>query len=422
MKLSDLKLAIVGLGYVGLPLAVEFAKKRLVVGFDIKKTRIRELKLGIDKTLEISRSELLSAKRLILTHSKKDLKLANCFIIAVPTPIDKKNNPDLKLLIKASEIVGKFLKKGDIVIYESTVYPGCTEEKCVPILEKFSGLKYNKNFFCGYSPERINPGDKKHRISNVIKITSGSTEKIADLIDSLYNQIVKVGTHKVSSIKIAEAAKVIENTQRDLNIAFMNELYVLFSKMNINTEEVLNAAGTKWNFLPFRPGLVGGHCIGVDPYYLTYKAKKVGYKPKIILAGRSINNRMGFYVADQLVKLMKNKSIQVRGSRILVMGLTFKENCPDLRNSGVANVILNLKKYKCKLDLYDPWVSNNEINNFYDIAPITNLLPNSYDGIIIAVAHNKFKKLGYKFISTLGKKSHVLYDLKYIFSKEKSSL
>jgi UDP-N-acetyl-D-galactosamine dehydrogenase len=422
MKLSDLKLAIVGLGYVGLPLAVEFAKKRLVVGFDIKKTRIKELKLGIDKTLEVSRSELLKAKRLILTHSKKDLKLANCFIIAVPTPIDKKNNPDLKLLIKASEIIGKFLKKGDIVIYESTVYPGCTEEKCVPILEKFSGLKYNKNFFCGYSPERINPGDKKHRISNVVKITSGSTEKITDLIDSLYNQIVKAGTHKVSSIKIAEAAKVIENTQRDLNIAFMNELYVLFSKMNINTEEVLNAAGTKWNFLPFRPGLVGGHCIGVDPYYLTYKAKKVGYEPKIILAGRSLNDSMGFYVADQLVKLMKNKSIQVRGSRILVMGLTFKENCPDLRNSGVANVILNLKKYKCKLDLYDPWVSNNEINNFYDFAAITNLLPNTYDGIIIAVAHNKFKKLGYKFISTLGKKSHVLYDLKYIFSKEKSSL
>jgi UDP-N-acetyl-D-galactosamine dehydrogenase len=421
-KNKDLKLAIIGLGYVGLPLAIEFAKKRSVIGFDIQQKRIKDLQSGIDKNLEVTEQEFRDAKQLIITSDIQNLKNANCYIVAVPTPVDKYKKPDLKLLFSASEIVGKILKKGDVVIYESTVYPGCTEEDCVPILENYSGLKFNRDFFCGYSPERINPGDKEHRISTIKKITSGSTEETADIVDKLYKEIVLVGTYKAPSIKVAEAAKVIENTQRDLNVALINELTIIFTKMNIDTEQVLKAAASKWNFLPFYPGLVGGHCIGVDPYYLTYKAKNLGYQPEIILAGRRINDNMGAYVASQLLKAMNEKSIKIKKAKILIMGLTFKENCPDLRNSGIANVIDELKKHNCDLDLYDPLANNEEIKNIYGIAPITNLISNSYDGIIIAVAHNKFKDMGAKFISTLGKKDHIIYDLKYIFSKEESNL
>ena len=421
-KSKDLKLAVIGLGYVGLPLALEFSKKRKVIGFDTQKKRIKELRSGIDKNLEVTKKELYEAKKLIITNDIQKLKISNCYIVAVPTPIDKNKIPDLKLLFLASETVGKILKKGDIVIYESTVYPGCVEEDCVPILEKFSGLKFNRDFFCGYSPERINPGDKEHRISNIKKITSGSTVEIADLVDELYREIITVGTHKAPSIKVAEAAKVIENTQRDLNIALINELSILFNKMNIDTEEVLKAAASKWNFLPFSPGLVGGHCIGVDPYYLTHKAISIGYQPEIILAGRRLNDSMGVYVASQLINAMSNKSIQIKNAKILIMGLTFKENCPDLRNSGVAGVINELKKSDCDLDFYDPWASSKEVKSLYGIKPIIKLTPNSYDGIILSVAHNQFKDMGFKFISTLGKKPHVIYDLKYLFSKEETNL
>ena len=421
-KNKDLKLAIIGLGYVGLPLALEFAKKRKVIGFDTQEKRIKDLQSGIDKNLEVTKEELRDANQLVLTSDIQNLETANCYIVAVPTPIDKHKIPDLKLLFLASETVGKILKKGDIVIYESTVYPGCIEEDCVPILENCSGLKFNIDFFCGYSPERINPGDKEHRIANIKKITSGSTVEIADQVDELYKEIIIAGTHKAPSIKVAEAAKVIENTQRDLNIALINELSIIFNKMNIDTEQVLKAAASKWNFLPFYPGLVGGHCIGVDPYYLTYKAKNIGYQPEIILAGRRLNDSMGVYVASQLMKAMNEKLIQIKNAKILIMGLTFKENCPDLRNSGVASVITELKQYNCDLDLYDPWASSKEIQNLYGITPITNLVPNSYDGIVIAVAHNQFKNMGSQFISTLGKKLHIFYDLKYLFSKEESNL
>jgi UDP-N-acetyl-D-galactosamine dehydrogenase len=422
MKKNKIKVAIIGLGYVGLPLAIEFAKKRTVIGFDTKKKRIEELKKGVDKNLEISRKELKNSKKLIFTSNIEDLKLINCFIVSVPTPIDEFKKPDLTALFNASKIVGKILKKKNLVIYESTVYPGCTEEYCVPILEKFSGLKFNKDFFCGYSPERINPGDKVHRISNIKKITSGSTAEVSDLVDQLYNEIITVGTHKVSSIKVAEAAKVIENTQRDLNIAFINEVSMIFNRINIDTEEVLNAAATKWNFLYFKPGLVGGHCIGVDPYYLTYKAESIGYHPKIILSGREINDKMGNYVATELIKAMKKKSIKIAKSKILVMGLTFKENCADIRNSGVKNVILELKKYDCNLDLYDPWADQDEIIKLYDISPILELRKNTYDAIILAVAHNKFRNLGIKFINNLKKKNSILYDLKHLFKKEETDL
>jgi UDP-N-acetyl-D-galactosamine dehydrogenase len=422
MKKNKIKVAIIGLGYVGLPLAIEFAKKRTVIGFDTNKKRIEELKKGVDKNLEISRKELKNSKKLIFTSNTEDLKLINCFIVSVPTPIDKFKKPDLTALFNASKIVGKIIKKKNLVIYESTVYPGCTEEYCVPILEKFSGLKFNKDFFCGYSPERINPGDKEHRISNIKKITSGSTAEVSDLVDQLYNEIITVGTHKVSSIKVAEAAKVIENTQRDLNIAFINEVSMIFNRINIDTEEVLNAAATKWNFLYFKPGLVGGHCIGVDPYYLTYKAESIGYHPKIILSGREINDKMGNYVATELIKAMKKKSIKIAKSKILVMGLTFKENCADIRNSGVKNVILELKKYDCNLDLYDPWADQDEIIKLYDISPIIELHKNTYDAIILAVAHNKFRNLGIKFINNLKKKNSILYDLKHLFKKEETDL
>ena len=419
---KDLKLSIIGLGYVGLPLALEFSKKRKVIGFDTKKKRINDLKLGIDSNLETTTAELINAKNLTFTNNIEDLKDANCYIIAVPTPINKDKIPDLKLLISATETVAKVLKKDDVVIYESTVYPGCTEDDCVPVLENCSGLKFNKEFFCGYSPERINPGDKEHRISNIKKITSGSTVEIANLVDKLYNEVVVVGTHKAPSIKVAEAAKVIENTQRDLNIALINELSIIFNKMKIDTEEVLNAAASKWNFLSFYPGLVGGHCIGVDPYYLTHKAKDIGYEPEIILAGRRLNDNMGIYVASQLIKAMKKKSIRVKNARILIMGLTFKENCPDIRNSGVVNVINKLKKFDCNLDLYDPWAASEEIESFYGIKPIEDLLPNIYDAILVVVAHDKFKEMGFQKISKLGKKTHVLYDLKYLFNKNQSDL
>ena len=416
--IKELNLAVIGLGYVGLPLALEFAKKKIVIGFDLEKKRINQLKSKIDKNLEISRNEFEKAKKIKFTYNKKDLKSANCFIITVPTPIDKFKRPDLKPLISASQIVGGLLKKNDIVIYESTVYPGCIEEQCVPVLEKLSKLEFNKSFFCGYSPERINPGDKKLKISNIKKITSGSTPKIAKLIDDLYKQIIKVGTHRAPSIRVAEAAKVIENTQRDLNIALINEFSILFNKLNIDTQDVLNAAGSKWNFLPFRPGLVGGHCIGVDPYYLTYKAKSIGYSPKVILGGRNINDSMGAYVAKQLIMKMKNKKIKIKNSKILVMGLTFKENCTDIHNSGIQNVINKLKKFKCKLDLYDPWANKFEIKNVYNNYPILKLYEKKYDSVIIAVAHEKFKVLGMESIKKLCKKNHIIYDLKSLFSKD----
>lgn len=422
MKLEDIKLSIVGLGYVGLPLAVEFGRKRPVVGFDINQRRIDELKAGNDSTLETTQEELAAAKHLNFTTNHDDLSSCNCYIVTIPTPIDEHKRPDLTPLIKASETVGKVLKKGDIVIYESTVYPGCTEEDCVPVLEKHSGLKFNQDFFCGYSPERINPGDKEHRVTTIKKVTSGSTPEIADLVDAIYNEIITVGTHKADSIKVAEAAKVIENTQRDLNIALINELALIFNKMGIDTEAVLKAAGSKWNFLPFRPGLVGGHCIGVDPYYLTHKAQAIGYHPEIILAGRRLNDSMGAYVVAQLVKTMTKKRIQVEGAKVLVMGLTFKENCPDLRNTRVVDIVAELKDYNCEVDVYDPWVTVEEAQHEYCITPIAKLDSGNYDAIILAVAHNQFKDMGAAAIRALGKPSSVLYDLKYVLSYQESDL
>lgn len=420
--LSNIKLAIIGLGYVGLPLAVEFSKIRSVVGFDINQKRIDQLNAGHDSTLETEPKELLAAQYLSFTTNSEDLKPCNCFIITVPTPIDQFKRPDLGPLIKASETVGKVLKTGDLVIYESTVYPGCTEEDCVPVLEKFSGLKFNQDFFCGYSPERINPGDKEHRVTTIKKVTSGSTPDIADLVDKLYKQIITAGTHKARSIKVAEAAKVIENTQRDLNIALINELAVIFNRMGIDTEAVLQAAGSKWNFLPFRPGLVGGHCIGVDPYYLTHKAESIGYHPQIILAGRRLNDSMGAYVVSQLVKAMTKRRLQVDGARILVMGLAFKENCPDLRNTRVVDIIKELEDYDCQVDVYDPWVSAEEAMHEYGISTTPQPRPSSYDAIIVAVAHDQFREMGVEVIRALGTPSHVLYDLKYLFPVQASDL
>jgi UDP-N-acetyl-D-galactosamine dehydrogenase len=422
MQLKQIKLAIIGLGYVGLPLAVEFGRKRPVVGFDISQRRINELKAGNDFTLETTAEELAAAKHLTYTINVDDLRACNCYIVTVPTPIDEYKRPDLTPLIKASEAVGKVLKKGDIVIYESTVYPGCTEEDCVPVLERHSGLKFNQDFYCGYSPERINPGDKEHRVTTIKKVTSGSTAKIADLVDSLYNEIITAGTHKAESIKVAEAAKVIENTQRDLNIALINELALIFNKMGIDTEAVLKAAGSKWNFLPFRPGLVGGHCIGVDPYYLTHKAQAIGYHPEIILAGRRLNDSMGTYVVAQLVKAMTKKRIQVEGAKVLVMGLAFKENCPDLRNTRVVDIVAELKDYNCNVDVYDPWVSVEEAQHEYSITPISKPIQAGYDAIILAVAHHQFKNMGAAAIRALGKSDSVLYDLKYVLAAKESDL
>jgi len=433
MNLSDLKIAIIGLGYVGLPLAVEFGKKRSVVGFDINQKRVDELKSGVDNTLEVDADELKEASHLSYTTNLDELRICNCFIVTVPTPIDEHKRPDLTPLIKASETVGKVLKPGDIVIYESTVYPGATEEDCVPVLEQFSGLKYftsvsehvapgTQYFYCGYSPERINPGDKEHRVTTIKKVTSGSTPVVADLVDALYNEIITVGTHKASSIRVAEAAKVIENTQRDLNIALINELALIFNKMGIDTEAVLQAAGSKWNFLPFRPGLVGGHCIGVDPYYLTHKAQEIGYHPEIILAGRRLNDSMGQYVVSQLVKAMMKRRIQVDGARILVMGLTFKENCPDLRNTRVVDIVHELKEYNCQVDVYDPWINAEEAQHEYGITPIAKPEQGAYDGIILAVAHHQFKAMGEAALRQLGRPQHVLYDLKYILPANASDL
>lgn len=422
MKFNDLKIAIIGLGYVGLPLAIEFGKKRSVIGFDIKEARIEELSKGLDKTLEASLEELHAATKLVFTSDIKQLENCNCFIVTVPTPINEHNQPDLNPLLRASETVGRVLKSGDLVIYESTVYPGCTEEDCVPILEKFSGLKFNQDFFVGYSPERINPGDKSHRLPNIKKVTSGSTPEVAKLVDALYREIIAAGTHCAPSIKVAEAAKVIENTQRDINIALINELAIIFERMNIDTEAVLEAAGSKWNFLPFRPGLVGGHCIGVDPYYLTHKSQSIGYHPEIILAGRRLNDGMAVHVANRLVKEMLRKQIQVGGARILVMGLTFKENCPDIRNTKVVDVINELKGFNCLLDVYDPWVSIDDAKSEYGIEPITELDKNKYDAIIIAVGHKEFKEMGVEKIRNLGKPRHIVFDLKYIFSRELTDL
>lgn len=422
LKLTDIKLAIIGLGYVGLPLAVEFGKKRSVIGFDINQPRIAALQAGHDSTLEVDDQELNEAAQLSYSANPADLAQANVYIVTVPTPIDAHKRPDLTPLYKASETIGKTLQKGDIVIYESTVYPGATEEECIPVLERVSGLKFNEDFFAGYSPERINPGDKEHRVTTIKKVTSGSTPEVADLVDALYNEIIIAGTHKASSIKVAEAAKVIENTQRDLNIALINELAVIFNKMGIDTEAVLQAAGTKWNFLPFRPGLVGGHCIGVDPYYLTHKAEAIGYHPQIILAGRRLNDSMGAYVVSQLIKCMMKKRIHVDGAKVLVMGLTFKENCPDLRNTKVVDIVKELGEYNIAVDVYDPWISSTEAQHEYNITPIVEPEINGYDGIIIAVGHKQFVELGAENIRKFGKPEHVLYDLKYLLTAEESDL
>lgn len=422
MLLENIKIGVIGLGYVGLPLAVEFGKKFPVVGFDINNKRISELKSGDDTTFEVSGQELKEARFLSYTLKAEDLISCNYFIITVPTPIDQYKRPNLQNLLRASETVGKVLKRGDIVIYESTVYPGATEEDCVPILEQQSGLVFNKDFYCGYSPERINPGDKEHRIVNIKKVTAGSTPEAANLVDDLYKKIIIAGTYKAESIKVAEAAKVIENTQRDLNIALINELAIIFNKMGIDTEAVLKAAGTKWNFLPFRPGLVGGHCIGVDPYYLTHKAQGIGYNPEIILAGRRLNDGMGSYVVMRLIKMMNQRNIRVDGSKILIMGLSFKENCPDLRNTRIADIINELKEYNTQVDIMDPLVDPDEAIREYGIELLSSPPQQAYDAIILAVAHKQFCSMGAMTIRMFGKSKHIIFDLKYILNNEESDL
>src|SRR5487761_1897105 len=435
---ASIRIGIIGLGYVGLPLAVEFARKFPVLGFDVKQSRIEELRRGEDSTREVDPAELSRVAlahesaplkqsrrpRIGLTFSSTaaDLAACNVFIVTVPTPIDRYKRPDLTPLLRASETVGKVLKPGDVVIYESTVYPGATEEDCVPVLEQHSGLVLNRDFHAGYSPERINPGDREHRLPSIKKVTSGSTPEAADFVDQLYAGIITAGTHCASSIKVAEAAKVIENTQRDVNIALINELALICNRIGIDTEEVLAAAGTKWNFLPFRPGLVGGHCIGVDPYYLTHKAQELGYHPEVILAGRRINDNMGFYVAAQVVKLMAQKGIAVAGARILVMGLAFKENCPDVRNTRVVDIVSDLASYNAKVDVYDPCVNPEEARHEYGITPVRQPEPGAYDAIIVAVAHDQFKAMGAPALRALGKPLHVLYDLKYALPAGDSDL
>ncbi|MFH3610908.1 Vi polysaccharide biosynthesis UDP-N-acetylglucosamine C-6 dehydrogenase TviB [Acinetobacter baumannii] len=421
-QLEQLRIAIIGLGYVGLPLAVEFGKHKPTIGFDINENRILELKNGHDHTLEVSSDELKHVQQLAYTANIQDLQNSNFFIVTVPTPIDDFKQPDLTPLIKASQSIAKVLKKGDIVVYESTVYPGATEEVCIPELEKYSGLIFNQDFFVGYSPERINPGDKQRRVTNILKITSGSTPVVADYVDQVYSLIIEVGTYKAPTIKVAEAAKVIENTQRDVNIALINELALIFNKMGIDTEDVLKAAGTKWNFLNFRPGLVGGHCIGVDPYYLTHKAESIGLHPEIILAARRLNDRMGEYVATQLIKEMVKKRIQVVGARILILGLSFKENCPDIRNTKIIDMVRALKEYDLDLDIYDPWVDSAEVEAEYGLAPIMELKQGRYDAIVIAVAHDQFKVMSTEDFHSLGKKKHVLYDLKHVLNKVDADL
>ena len=413
------KIAVIGLGYVGLPLAHAFSKKYEVVGFDIAQWRIDELRQGYDRTLELSKEQVREALKngMKFSNNLEDIKECNIYIVTVPTPIDRYKRPDLTPLIKASESVGKVLKKGDIVIYESTVYPGATEEECVPVLEKFSGLKFNKDFYCGYSPERINPGDKKHTVTKILKVTSGSTPEIGKRVDELYKSIITAGTHLAPSIKVAEAAKVIENSQRDINIAFVNELALIFNKLGIDTLSVLEAAGTKWNFLPFRPGLVGGHCIGVDPYYLTHKAQEVGYHPEIILAGRRLNDNMGIYVANKVIKLMIKKGQKIKGSKVLVLGITFKENCPDIRNSRVIDVINELKEFGCEVDVYDPWADKEEVKREYGLELKSKPNLNGYDGIVLAVAHDEFKDMELKPL-----KKQVVYDIKGVLKESNGRL
>lgn len=411
------KVGIIGLGYVGLPLAVEFGKKFETIGFDINQGRIEELVSGHDSTLECSDLELSEAVNLSYTSSLSDLEKCNVYIVTVPTPIDEHKRPDLSPLISASKALGGIVSKGDVIVYESTVYPGATEEECIPVVEEVSGLTFNQDFYAGYSPERINPGDKEHRVTNILKVTSGSSPVVAEYIDKLYQSIITAGTHKASSIKVAEAAKVIENTQRDVNIALINELSIIFNRLGIDTLEVLEAAGTKWNFLPFRPGLVGGHCIGVDPYYLTHKAQSVGYHPEMILAGRRLNDGMGEYAVSQLVKKMLKKRIQVEGSNVLVMGLTFKENCPDLRNTKVIDIVEELKEYNINVDVMDPWCSNVEAEEEYNLTLCNEEKIGFYDAVIIAVAHDEFKAMGIDKIKALGKAQNVIYDLKYVLDK-----
>jgi len=418
LNVDQAKIGVIGLGYVGLPLAVEFGKLFPTVGLDINQARIAELKAGKDSSLEVEPDELAQATQLSVTADVTALKDCNVYIVTVPTPIDEYKRPDLRPLISASHTVGKTLKKGDVVIFESTVYPGCTEEDCVPVMERESGLKFNQDFFAGYSPERINPGDKEHRVTSIKKVTSGSTPEVADYVDELYRRVIKAGTHKASSIRVAEAAKVIENTQRDVNIALINELALLFNRMDIDTLEVLEAAGSKWNFLPFRPGLVGGHCIGVDPYYLTHKAQQIGYHPDIILAGRRINDNMGAHVAERVLKLMTQRRIQVVDAKILVLGLTFKENCPDIRNTRAIDIVSELQGYHAKVDVYDPWANPDEADHEYGIRPIANVQPGTYDAIVLAVGHHQFKDMGSQKIRALGKAEHVLFDVKGLLPRD----
>ncbi|HHS83624.1 MAG TPA: Vi polysaccharide biosynthesis UDP-N-acetylglucosamine C-6 dehydrogenase TviB [Gammaproteobacteria bacterium] len=418
-NIDSCRIGIVGLGYVGLPLAIEFGKQLPTIGFDIKKERIAELKAGQDSTLEVEPEELAQATHISYTDNIEELAECNVYIVTVPTPIDSFKRPDLTPLEKASEALGGIVKKGDVVIYESTVYPGATEEVCIPLIESISGLTYNEDFFAGYSPERINPGDKEHRVTNILKVTSGSTPEVADFVDTLYRRVIAAGTHKASSIKVAEAAKVIENTQRDVNIALVNELALIFNRLGIDTEEVLAAAGTKWNFLPFRPGLVGGHCIGVDPYYLTHKAQEIGYHPDMILAGRRINDNMGAYVAECTVKLLTQRKIHVAGAKILVLGLAFKEDCPDLRNTRVVDIIDEFKNYHAEIDVFDPWVDPDEALQEYDLTVIQDHPPlDHYDAIILAVGHQQFRDMGVEKIRALGKEKSVLFDVKYILPKD----
>lgn len=412
-------IAVIGLGYVGLPLAVEFGKKYKTIGFDINQNRIKELREGVDGTLEVDRDELISSSQLSFSSNVEDLNAANVYIVTVPTPVDNHKRPDLTPLVRASTMLGKVVSKGDVVVYESTVYPGATEEDCIPLIERESGLKFNVDFFAGYSPERINPGDKEHRLTTIKKVTSGSTPEIAEFVDSLYRSIVTAGTHKASSIRVAEAAKVIENTQRDLNIALVNELALIFNRMGIDTLDVLEAAGTKWNFLPFRPGLVGGHCIGVDPYYLTHKAQEIGYSPEVILAGRRINDSMGQYVVSQVVKRMLKKRIHIEDANVLILGLTFKENCPDIRNTRVVDLVREFKDYGANVDVYDPWVNAAEAMHEYNISPIAEPPQGKYDAILLAVAHRQFKELGVEKIRQFGRRDCVLYDIKSILPKDR---
>ncbi|MEG3192349.1 Vi polysaccharide biosynthesis UDP-N-acetylglucosamine C-6 dehydrogenase TviB [Lysobacter sp. D1-1-M9] len=416
--LDNARLGIVGLGYVGLPLAVEFGKQYDTVGFDINNARIAELREGRDNTLEVEPAELAAATRLRYSSALDELRACNVYIVTVPTPIDTARRPDLTPLRKASETLGQVLKPGDIVVYESTVYPGCTEEVCVPILERVSGLVFNQDFFAGYSPERINPGDKEHRVTNILKVTSGSTVETADFVDRLYGSIITAGTHRTSSIKVAEAAKVIENTQRDLNIALVNDLAILFNKLGIDTLDVLEAAGTKWNFLPFRPGLVGGHCISVDPYYLTHKAQEVGHHPDVILAGRRTNDGMGGYIASEVIRLMVRKGINPVRACVLVLGLAFKENCPDLRNTRVVDIVQGLKDYSAQVEIYDPWVDPAEARHEYGIDPVAQPEQGNYDAVIMAVGHRQFVELGAEGVRAFGKKDSVVYDVKCLLPRD----